>query len=102
MGTINVTTLEGKIDAITDLNLDLIALQETSLTDPQQRQMKKQLGERGWEATFGLECKLLTDGQKTWTAAGGVAILTRTGTPVRRIKHDRLGNTGRFVHTGVS
>ena len=102
MGTINVTTLEGKIDAITDLNLDLIALQETSLTGPQQRQMKKQLGERGWEATFGLECKLLTDGQKTWTAAGGVAILTRTGTPVRRIKHERLDNTGRFVHAGVS
>eukprot|EP01060_Flectonema_neradi_P010365 TRINITY_DN1744_c0_g1_i8.p1 TRINITY_DN1744_c0_g1~~TRINITY_DN1744_c0_g1_i8.p1 ORF type:complete len:1749 (+),score=244.11 TRINITY_DN1744_c0_g1_i8:3140-8386(+) len=102
VGTINITTLEGKEDVLTDLGLDVIALQETQVDAVQQKRMKRTLEAKGWEVIFGEPCKRMTDGAKTRLTTGGVAILVKKGTPVRRIHHQQLDETCRFVHAGIA
>eukprot|EP01060_Flectonema_neradi_P018899 TRINITY_DN2585_c0_g1_i5.p1 TRINITY_DN2585_c0_g1~~TRINITY_DN2585_c0_g1_i5.p1 ORF type:complete len:1775 (+),score=233.22 TRINITY_DN2585_c0_g1_i5:396-5720(+) len=102
LGSINVTSLENKEDIFTSLGFDVVALQETRLDRSQQQQMSTKLRARGWDIVFGEPCTRMTNGLRSRLTSGGVAVLARRGTPMRRFQHPELDATGRFVHAGLA
>ena len=108
----NITSLHSQFDEVVRLNAEMLALQETRLSELAQLDMSRLLGDHGWAAIWGKPMQPQKRKQASVPSAhnarhGAVAVLVRQGiaaragpvdTPVRK----RLWVSGRWVHAVVT
>eukprot|EP00973_Karenia_brevis_P013340 1811667-Karenia_brevis.AAC.1 len=109
----NVTSLITQGDAIAEMSADIIALQETRLSEFGQCEASRHFGQRDWQCFWGKpqppqQRANISHDLSPWNAThGGVGVLVKKGIPARLApldNHERqsLHDTGRWVHVSVA
>ena len=114
LATLNVTSLMSHVPEVAALKADVVALQETSLTQPQQQQVTHHVTRKEakitWTPVWGAPrdrrvSKCAPGGTATGKRGGGVGVLVRQPCVTNHAKHTLLDgayNDGRLVHCLVA
>ena len=102
VATVNTTTMMKNVAAVIALDADIILVQETLLSETEQKKMLKQLEREGWSA-FSKPSERRRIDERSYKTTGGVAVLAKHNAPIRRIRGPKvLEDSGRYVHAGVA
>ena len=103
VATVNTTTMMKNVAAVIALDADIILVQETLLSETEQKKMLKQLEREGWSAVFSKPSERRRIDERSYKTTGGVAVLAKHNAPIRRIRGPKvLEDSGRYVHAGVA
>ena len=106
--TANITSMNAHQEEVWSWDNDIVALQETRLTQKKQAQASRTLYEQGWTGLWGCPVKLLPNAiQQSYGEHKGVGLMVKRGIPASVVRRDterakRLWDSKRYLHAKVA